>query len=83
MIQGDADTFFKRLQKLTLAQRHYFEPMIPASVAELFENTYDFRFGVKILGSGGGGYILGFTDNRQKASSILQDKDVLWLIENK
>lgn len=79
VIQGDTDCFFKRLQKLTSAQRVFFSPMIPDPVAELFEHTYDFRFGVKILGSGGGGYILGFTDDRQKASTVLRDKKVLWL----
>ena len=79
VIQGDTDCFFKRLQKLTSAQRVFFGPMIPDPVAELFERTYDFHFGVKILGSGGGGYILGFTDDRQKASTVLLDKKVLWL----
>lgn len=79
VIQGDTDCFFKRLQKLTSAQRVFFSPMIPDPVAELFERTYDFHFGVKILGSGGGGYILGFTDDRQKASTVLRDKKVLWL----
>lgn len=79
VIQGDTDCFFKRLQKLTSAQRVFFGPMIPDPVAELFERTYDFHFGVKILGSGGGGYILGFTDDRQKASTVLRDKKVLWL----
>lgn len=79
VIQGNTDCFFKRLQKLTSAQRVFFSPMIPDPVAELFERTYDFHFGVKILGSGGGGYILGFTDDRQKASTVLRDKKVLWL----
>ena len=79
VIQGNTDCFFKRLQKLTSAQRVFFGPMIPDPVAELFERTYDFHFGVKILGSGGGGYILGFTDDRQKASTVLLDKKVLWL----
>lgn len=79
VIQGDTDCFFKRFQKLTSAQRVFFGPMIPDPVAELFERTYDFHFGVKILGSGGGGYILGFTDDRQKASTVLRDKKVLWL----
>lgn len=79
VIQGNTDCFFKRFQKLTSAQRVFFSPMIPDPVAELFERTYDFHFGVKILGSGGGGYILGFTDDRQKASTVLRDKKVLWL----
>lgn len=79
MIQGDADGFFTTLQGLTLGQRRFFEPMIPESTMGLFESTYDFRFGVKILGSGGGGYILGFTDDRHKAASVLQGRNVLWL----
>lgn len=79
LIQGNVEGFFTMLQGLTLAQRRFFEPMIPESTTELFESTYDFRFGVKILGSGGGGYILGFTDDRYKAASVLQGRDVLWL----
>lgn len=79
LTQGRTDLFFERLHSLTLAQVCYFEPMIPPTTTELFTSTYDFPFGVKILGSGGGGYILGFTDDRQKASSVLQGRDVLWL----
>lgn len=79
MIQGDIDTFFMSLKKLTAAQCLFFGPMIPQHTAALFESTYDFRFGVKINGAGGGGYMLGFTDDRDKASSLLCDHDVLWL----
>ena len=79
MITGDAGMFFNSLQSLTLSQTRFFGPMIPGNAAALFTDSYDFRFGVKILGAGGGGYVLGFTDDRQKASSILQNYDVLWL----
>ena len=79
MIQGDIDTFFMSLQSLMTAQRRLFEPMIPAHAAALFESNYDFNFGVKINGAGGGGYMLGFTDDRYKASSLLCDYDVIWL----
>ena len=79
MITGDAGNFFNSLQSLTLSQTRFFGPMIPGNVAALFTDSYDFHFGIKILGAGGGGYVLGFTDDRQKASSILQNYDVLWL----
>lgn len=79
MIQGDLETFFMSLKSLTIAQSRLFGPMIPPHTSALFENTYDFRFGVKINGAGGGGYMLGFTDDRDKASSLLCDYDILWL----
>ena len=79
MITGDAGMFFNSLQSLTLLQTRFFGPMIPENVAALFTDSYDFHFGVKILGAGGGGYVLGFTDDRQKAASVLQNYDVLWL----
>ena len=80
MIQDNSsDDLFERLHSLTRAQLRFFRPMIPESVAVLFETEYDFHFSVKILGSGGGGYLLGFTDDRLKASRVLRNYDVLWL----
>lgn len=79
MIQGNKDTFFMSLQRLMTAQLSYLGPMIPEHATALFESAYDFHFGVKINGAGGGGYMLGFTDDRDKASSLLGNYDVLWL----
>ena len=47
--------------------------------SELITTHYDFNFGVKISGSGGGGYVLGFTDDVEKASDLLKDFEVIWL----
>ena len=53
--------------------------MISDNTFDLFTTDNDFNFGIKISGSGGGGYVLGFTDNVHKASDLLKDFDVIWL----
>ena len=40
---------------------------------------HDFRFAVKLLGAGGGGYMLGFCDEKTKAYELLKEYDVLWI----
>ena len=79
VIGGDHDGFFKALRELTRKPLRFFRPMIPDGMLPLFEREYDFNFGVKILGSGGGGYMLGFTDDGQRATELLRGGDVLWL----
>lgn len=79
MISGDNDLFFKALKQLTKGQLEFLRPMITDNTLNLFNADYDFHFGVKISGSGGGGYVLGFTDNRESASRLLSDFGVIWL----
>ena len=79
MIAGDNELFFSSLKQLTKGQLQYFRPMITDNTLSLFEADYDFNFGVKISGSGGGGYVLGFTDDVAKASAVLKDFEVIWL----
>ena len=79
MIEGDKELFFKSLKQLTKGQLEFLRPMITDNVLDLFTNDFDFNFGVKISGSGGGGYVLGFTDNVEKASRLLKDFEVIWL----
>ena len=79
LIQGDSERFFPALRQLSASQLRFFRAMIPDSVLSLFESSFEFRFGIKILGSGGGGYMLGFTDNPEKVSGALEGKEVLWI----
>ena len=79
MISGDNDLFFNSLKKLTKSQLQFLRPMITDNTMDLFTADYDFRLGVKISGSGGGGYVLGFTDNVEKASGLLKSFEVIWL----
>ncbi len=71
MVIGDKELFFNSLKQLAKKQLQFLRPMITENTMELFTADYDFHFGVKISGSGGGGYILGFTDDVEKASQLL------------
>ena len=79
MIEGDKARFFKSLKKLTKGQLEFLRPMITDNTLPLFEADYDFNFGVKISGSGGGGYVLGFTDDKEKTSKLLGNFEVVWI----
>lgn len=79
MIGSDKELFFISLKQLTKGQLEFLRPMITDNTLDLFTADYDFHFGVKISGSGGGGYVLGFTDDVQKASDLLKDFEVIWL----
>lgn len=79
MIAGDARSFFDSLHQITRGQVEFLRPMITDNTLDLFTAGYDFNFGVKIAGSGGGGYVLGFTDDVTQASKTLQGFDILWM----
>ncbi len=79
LIEGANEAFFNSLAQLTKAQLQFLRPMITENTLQLFEQNHDFNFGVKISGSGGGGYVLGFTDNIEKASHLLANFDVIWI----
>ncbi|MBQ6771549.1 MAG: hypothetical protein IJP44_11310 [Bacteroidales bacterium] len=79
MIAGDKELFFHSLKQITKGQLEFLRPMITDNTLDLFTTDYDFNFGVKISGSGGGGYVLGFTDNEQRASHLLKDYEAMWL----
>ncbi len=71
MIDGDKELFFKSLNQLTKGQLQFLRPMITENTLDLFTTGFDFNFGVKISGSGGGGYVLGFTDDVVKTNKLL------------
>ena len=79
MIEGDKELFFNSLKQLTRGQLEFLRPMVTDNTLDLFTTDYDFNFGIKISGSGGGGYVLGFTDNVDNASDLLKDFEVIWL----
>ena len=79
MIYGNNELFFKSLKQLTKGQLQFLRPMITDNTLDLFTSDYDFNFGVKISGSGGGGYVLGFTDDVDATSNLLRDFEVVWL----
>ncbi len=71
MIEGNKELFFNSLKQLNKGQLEFLRPMITDNTLDLFTADYYFNFGVKISGSGGGGYVLGFTDDVEKANELL------------
>ena len=70
MIGGNKELFFNSLKQLTKGQTEFLRPMITDNTMGLFTTDYGFNFGVKISGSGGGGYVLGFTDDISKTNKL-------------
>lgn len=73
-LHGNVSSLFgnvKKLSKLVLAN---FKPMIPSAFHQIWEQgiqTNDYY--LKLCGSGGGGYILGFAQDYDKAKISLKD----------
>lgn len=80
-LKKDMNPFFKNLKKLSLWAYEHFRPMIPESVFKAWKNGLDTNaYYLKLCGSGGGGYILGFTEDYEKASEMLSgfQKEVIY-----
>lgn len=74
LVNSHTDAFFASMNQLSKLQIELLNPMIPASVKPLFESeTISCRLATKILGSGGGGYMLGFTDNKETTQYLLSE----------
>ena len=79
LIAGEKEQFFKSLRQLTDGQLRFLRPMITDDSIDLFLERPDFNIGFKISGSGGGGYVLGFTDDLEKTKAFLGGYDLIWL----
>ena len=65
--------FFKNMKALSKWAYEHFRPMIPDSVFNAWKKGLDTNaYYLKLCGSGGGGYILGFTKDYQKAEKMLK-----------
>ena len=74
LIKGDSDRFFEHLRILSSLQLNHFSPMIPESFRNTWQAGLDGDlFKIKLCGSGGGGFLLGFTgDYTQTAEHLKQ-----------
>ena len=73
-MQGDVKSLFGNVKNLSKIVLKNFKPMIPTAFHKVWEKgikTNDYY--LKLCGSGGGGYILGFTEDYQKAQQSLKD----------
>ncbi|MFL1010795.1 mevalonate kinase family protein [Flavisericum labens] len=71
-LKGDIKSLFKNTKQLSKIVLNHFKPMIPKQFHELWQKGIDTNaYYLKLCGSGGGGYILGFTEDFQKAKQEL------------
>jgi len=80
-LKGRTKPLFQNLKKLSHLVLENFTPMIPLSVQELWQKGIDTNtFYLKLCGSGGGGFVLGFAPDFEKAKPYLagQDTEVIY-----
>ena len=80
-LKKDMNPFFRNLKKLSVWAYEHFRPMIPENLFNVWKTGLDSNaYYLKLCGSGGGGYILGFAKDYAKAEEMLEGfhKEVIY-----
>ena len=73
-LKGDLKSLFANTKKLSKIVLDNFKPMIPKEFHNVWQSGIENNsYFLKLCGSGGGGYILGFTENFKEAKEQLKD----------
>ena len=73
-LKGDIKSLFNNTKQLSKVVLNNFKPMIPKQFHDLWKKGIETNdYYLKLCGSGGGGYILGFTQDINKAQHSLKD----------
>ena len=73
-LHGDIKSLFSNTKKLSKVVLNNFKPMIPEKFHSVWQQGIDTNdYYLKLCGSGGGGYMLGFTQDLEKAKKALKD----------
>jgi len=73
-LQGNFNSLFTHLKQLSNTVYNNFKPMIPIHMMEVWKKGIESDdYYLKLCGSGGGGYILGFTEDFEKTKNQLKD----------
>jgi len=73
-LQGDIKSLFKNIKTLSKVVFDNFKPMIPKEFHTLWKKGIETNaYYLKLCGSGGGGYILGFTEDYKNAKKVLKN----------
>lgn len=76
-LQANFKSLFGNIKKLSHLVLNNFKPMIPKNFHELWQKGIDSGdYFLKLCGSGGGGYILGFTQDLEKAKKALKNHKI-------
>ena len=72
-LKGDVKSLFGNIKHLSKVVYDNFKPMIPKQFHTLWQKGIETNaYYLKLCGSGGGGYMLGFTEDLEKAKEALQ-----------
>lgn len=80
-LKKEMNSFFRNLKNLSIWAYEHFKPMIPKSLYDAWKKGLDTNaYYLKLCGSGGGGYILGFTKDYEKAEKMLKgfQKEIIY-----
>ena len=73
-LKGNVKSLFGNVKQLSKVVLENFKPMIPPSFHKVWQKGIETNdYYLKLCGSGGGGYILGFTKDFDKTKDILKD----------
>ncbi|WP_456424351.1 mevalonate kinase family protein [Lutibacter sp.] len=73
-LHGNVKSLFGNVKQLSKVVLENFKPMIPQTFHNVWQKGIDSNdYYLKLCGSGGGGYILGFTEDYIKTKNILKD----------
>ena len=73
-LKGDVKSLFGNIKQLSKVVLDNFKPMIPKEFHTLWKKGIETNaYYLKLCGSGGGGYMLGFTQDFEKAKAALKD----------
>ena len=72
-LEGDIPSLLSGMEKLSAFTLQYFRPMIPEKLLPVWEKGISNKtYYLKLCGSGGGGMMLGFTQNFEQTESLLK-----------
>jgi mevalonate kinase len=66
IMSGDTASFFPNLEKLVRFQLYHFHEMIPVHFHRIISHSVCSKVYIKLLGSGGGGFLLAIADSWEK-----------------
>ncbi|MEC8723841.1 MAG: mevalonate kinase [Bacteroidota bacterium] len=76
-LKGDVKSLFRNTKQLSKVVLNHFKPMIPKKFHQLWALGIESNaFYLKLCGSGGGGYMLGFTENIDQAKEALKEHKI-------
>lgn len=77
ILKGEIRVFFKNLKALSKFLLHHLKPMVPTAFLDIWQKGIDTgAYYLKLCGSGGGGFLLGFSENLDEARKLLKEQNI-------